>query len=77
MSVVWFMQGHVSVKHLAPKILMADNYCGRLLVKRLGWAAPAYRRKEGATQHLGACKCCLLYDRRPDGRIGVRFAREI
>ena len=35
------------VKHLASKILLVVNYCGRQLARRLGWAAPAYHRKEG------------------------------
>ena len=55
-------RGMLPVKHLAPKILMAVYYWGRQLAQRLGWAAPAYRRREGATPHLGACKHSLLYD---------------
>ena len=54
-------KGMLPVKHLAPKILkiMAVNYCGRQQAKRLGWAAPAYSKKEGATPHHGACKFSL------------------
>ena len=51
---------------------MAVNYCGRQLARRLGWAAPAYHKKEGATPHPGACKFSMQYDGRPDGRLGVR-----
>ena len=36
------------VKHLAQKIV-AVNYCGRQLAIMMGWAAPAYHKKEGAT----------------------------
>ena len=60
------------VRHLAPKILLAVNYCGRQLAWRFGWASPAYHEKEGATLHPGACKRSLQYDRRPDWRIGVQ-----
>ena len=59
------------VRHLAPKILMAINYCGRQLARRLEWAAPAYHKKEGATPHPGASKFCLQYDGRPDWRFWV------
>ena len=51
---------------------MAVNYCGHQLARRLGWAAPAYHKKEGAIPHPGACKFSLQYDGRPDGRFGVR-----
>ena len=50
------------VRHPAPKI-MAVNYCLLQLARRLGWAAPAYHKKEGATPHPGACKLSLRYDR--------------
>ena len=39
-------KGMLLVKHLAPKILMAVNYCGRQLARTLGWAAPAYHDKQ-------------------------------
>ena len=55
------------VKYLAPKILMAVDYCGCQLAGRLGWAAPAYHKKEGATPHSGACKLSLQHDGRPMG----------
>ena len=45
------------VKHLAPKILIADNNCGRQLDRRSGWVAQAYYKKVGAS---------IAYDRRPD-----------
>ena len=62
----------LSVKYLAPKVLMAVNYCGRQLVHGLGWASFAYHEKEGTTPHPGACKHSLPYDRKPDGRVEVR-----
>ena len=57
-------KGMLPVKHLVPKILkiMAVNYCGRQLARRLGWAAPAYHKKEGVTLNPGACKFSLQYD---------------
>ena len=61
----------LSVRHLAPKILMAVNYCGRQLSQRLGRAKPAYHKNEGIALHLVACKHSLQYYGRPDGRIGV------
>ena len=41
-------EGMLPVKHLAQKILkiMAVNYCGRHLARRLGWAAPAYNKEK-------------------------------
>ena len=41
-------KGMLPVRHLAPKIHMAVNYCGSQLDRRLGWAAPASDKKEGA-----------------------------
>ena len=68
-------KGMLHVRHLAPKILMAVNYCGRQLAEGLGLAAPAYHRKgatmEGATPHPGSCKFSLQYDGRPDENFGV------
>ena len=60
------------VKQLAPKILMAVNYCGCQLAQNFLRAAPAYYKKEGATQHPGSCKHSLKYDGRPDGRFGLQ-----
>ena len=60
------------VRHLPPTILIAVNHCDHQLARMLGWVAPACHNDEGATQHPGACKHCLLYDRRPDGRFGVQ-----
>ena len=51
---------------------MTVNYCGRQLARSLGWTAPAYHKKEGATPHPGACKHSLQYDGRSDERFGVR-----
>ena len=64
----------LNVKHLAQKILkiMALNYSGRQLARRLGLAAPAYHKKEGAIRHPGACQFSLQYDGRPDERLRVR-----
>ena len=38
-------QGHAPVKHIAPKILIAANYCGSKLPRRLGSVTPAYHKK--------------------------------
>ena len=51
------------VKHLAPKILIAVNYCGRQLAQRLEWAAPDYHKIEGAAPHMlerASLACCML-----------------
>ena len=69
---VWIKQGHALVKHLTPIIIMAVSYCGPQLTRSLGWSAPAYHEKEGATPHPGVCNPGLQYDGRPDGRFGVR-----
>ena len=60
------------VRHLAQKILMAVNYCSSQLARRLRWVAPAYHNKKAATLHPGAYKFSLQFDRRSDGRFGVR-----
>ena len=74
-------KGILPAKQLATKIFMAVNYCGRQLAQRLGWAAtsskvgwaaPAYHKKEGAAQHPGARKHSLQYDWRSDGHVGLR-----
>ena len=65
-------KGMLLVKHLAPKIIMAVNYCGRKLAQSLRWAAFAYHKKDGATPHPGAHRHGLQYDGRPDERLGVR-----
>ena len=54
-------KGKHPVRHLTLKI-MAFNSCGRQLARWLGWAAPAYYKKEGETLHPGACKLSLQYD---------------
>ena len=66
-------KGMLPVKHPAPKSLKstAVNHSGRQVTLRLGWAAPAYHKKEGATPHSGSCKYSLQYDRRPDECFGV------
>ena len=66
-------KGMLPVKHLAPIILkiMAVNYCGLQLARRLGWATPAYHKKEGVTPHPGTCKLSLQYDGRADERFWV------
>ena len=51
---------------------MVIDYCGHGLPQWFGWASPACLKKEGATSHPGACQHSLQYDRRPDGRLGVR-----
>ena len=55
-------KGILPVNHLAQQILMAFSYCQRQLAPRLGWAAPAYYKKEGATPHPGAFKHGLQYE---------------
>ena len=70
---LWVSKGMLPVKHLEPKILMAVNYCGRQLARRLGLVAPAYHKKEGVTQYPAACKFSLQYDWRSDERFGVWF----
>ena len=66
-------KGKFPVVYLAQKILTAVNYCGRLLARRLKWAAPAYHVKDGAIPHPEACRFTLQYDERPDGRFEVRI----
>ena len=65
-------KGMLPVKHLAQKILkiMAVNYCGRQLARRLGLALFAFHEKEGATPHPGVCMFGLQYVRRPDDNFG-------
>ena len=60
------------MKYLAPKILIAVDYCGRQIAGILGWVAPAYLRKEGATPHPGVCKHSLQYDVMCDYHCSVR-----
>ena len=69
---LWVSKGTLSEKHLAPKILMTFNQCGHQLTQRLGWAVPAYHKREGATPHPEAYKHSLQYVGRPDGCLGVR-----
>ena len=66
-------KGMFAVKHLAPKILMAVNYCGHQLTKRLGWAAPAYHKNQGATLHPGACNLSLRVTGGQVGALGCVF----
>ena len=63
----WVSKSMLPVRHLAPKILMAVNYCGHQLARRFGWVVHAYHKKEGASPHPGVCKHSYQYDRRPDG----------
>ena len=46
---------------------------GHQPARRLGWAAPAYHKKDGATPHPGSRRHGLLYDGKPDERFGVRL----
>ena len=50
---------------------MAVKYCGRQLAQRLGWAAPANHKMEGATEHPGVYKHTLQYDGSDVWRLGV------
>ena len=47
-------KGMIPVEDLAQKIIMAVNYCGHQLTRRLGLAALAYHKKEGVIPHPGA-----------------------
>ena len=66
-------KGMLPVRRLAPKILMAVNYCLRQQSRGLSWTTSAYLRKEGANPHHGACRHIWQYDGRPDRRLGVHF----
>ena len=71
---LWFevSKGMFHVEHLATNILMAVSYyCGCQIARRLGWAASACHKTEGAPPHPGASKFSLQYDGRPAGRFGV------
>lgn len=49
------------------------NKHGHQPARRLGWAAPAYQKKDGANNHPGPRRRRLLYDgEKPDKRFGVR-----
>ena len=48
------------------KVLMAIDYCGHQLARRLGWPAPAYLKEEGATPHPGIFRHGLKYEGSPD-----------
>ena len=45
---------------------------GRQLARRMGWAAHAYHKEEGAAPHPGAHKHSLQNDGRPDWHFGVQ-----
>ena len=69
-------QGHAPCKISSPN--NHKNHGRQLLwvscqARRLGWAAPAYHGKEGATLHAGACRLSLQYDMRPDDRFGLQI----
>lgn len=52
-------------------MMLARNN-GHQPARRLGWAALAYHKKEGATPDSGSRKHCLHNDGKPDERFGVR-----
>ena len=52
--------------------MMAATKHGHQPARRLGWAALAYHKQEGATPHPGPRKHCLQNDGKPDERFGVR-----
>ena len=52
--------------------MMAATKHGHQPARRLGWAALAYHKQEGATPDPGPCKHCLQNDGKPDKRFGVR-----
>ena len=76
---LWFgvRNGILPVKHITPKILKAVNYCGRQLSRRLGWAAPANHKKEGAARNLQCVgiACCMIGDLM--GALGCGLGRGI
>ena len=53
--------------------MMAAKKHGYQPARRLGWAALAYHKQEGATPHPGPRKHCLQNDGKPDERFGVRL----
>ena len=56
---LWVCNIMLPVRHQASIILMTVNYCGSILARSHGWAAPAYHWKECATPHAGACRFSL------------------
>ena len=53
--------------------MMATTKYGHQPAQRLGWAAPAYHKKDGANNHSGPRRHYLHYDGlKPDTRFGVR-----
>ena len=58
---VWLgvSKGMFPVKQLHKKILMAVNYCGRQLVRRIGWAASAYHKNISHFQECANIACSM------------------
>ena len=54
-------KGMLPVKHVVQKILIAVNYCGRLLPQRLGFLASAYHEMEAAILHANIV-CSMMGD---------------
>jgi len=52
--------------------MMAGTKQGHQPAQRLGWAALAYPKQEGATPDPGPHKHCLQNDGKPDERFMVR-----
>ena len=46
---------------------------GHQPAQRLGWAAPAYLKKESANPHSGSCMSNTQNDGKPDRWLGVRL----
>ena len=53
-------------------LMMAATKHEHQPARRLGWAALAYHKQEGATPDPGPRKHCLQNDGKPDERFGVR-----
>ena len=53
--------------------MMETTKHGHQPARRLGWAAYAYHKQEGASPDPGPCKHCLQNDGKPDERFGVRL----
>ena len=68
----WVGNGMLPVKYLAPNILMPVNYWVYQIAQGLGWTAPEYLKKEGATFHPGKRMHCLLDEGRPAWRFDMR-----
>ena len=65
--------GYAPCKTFYVKLLMVVDYCWCQQASRLGWVAPTYHKKEGATPHPGGHQNSLQYGGRPDWRLGEQI----